>query len=50
VGNGWDRLHDGTVTDFIAVRFWPVFNVADAAISVGVALLLVGYLLRQRAG
>lgn len=50
VGNGWDRLHDGTVTDFISVRFWPVFNVADAAISVGVVLLLAGYLIRQRAG
>ena len=48
VGNGYDRLVHGTVPDFIAVHFWPVFNVADAAISVGVVLLLVGYLLRRR--
>lgn len=49
VGNGYDRLLHGSVTDFIALHFWPVFNVADSAISVGVVLLLAGYLLRQRA-
>jgi signal peptidase II len=51
VGNGYERLVNHTVTDFIAVHFWPVFNVADSAISVGVALLLLGYLVRsQRSG
>ncbi len=48
VGNGYDRLIHGTVTDFIALHIWPVFNLADSAISVGVALLLLGYLARQR--
>jgi signal peptidase II len=48
VGNGYDRLFHGMVTDFIATGIWPVFNVADSAISVGVALLLVGYLVRSR--
>ncbi|MDQ6743633.1 MAG: signal peptidase II [Candidatus Dormibacteraeota bacterium] len=48
VGNGYDRLLHGTVTDFIALHFWPVFNVADSAISVGVVLLLIGYVLRQK--
>ncbi len=48
VGNGYDRLVLHTVTDFIALHFWPVFNVADSAISVGVALLLAGYLVRSR--
>ena len=48
VGNGYDRLLHGTVTDFIALHFWPVFNVADSAISIGVMLLLIGYVLRQR--
>jgi signal peptidase II len=48
VGNAYDRFLHGTVTDFIALHFWPVFNVADSAISVGVALLLVGYVLRHR--
>ena len=50
VGNGYERLVERTVTDFIALHFWPVFNVADSAISVGVALLLVGYLVRSQRG
>ncbi|HSR23897.1 MAG TPA: signal peptidase II [Candidatus Eisenbacteria bacterium] len=48
VGNGYERLLNGTVTDFIALHFWPVFNVADSAITVGVVLLLAGYLVRSR--
>ena len=48
LGNGYDRLVHGTVTDFIALHFWPVFNVADAAITVGVILLLLWSVLRQR--
>jgi len=48
VGNGYDRVvHSGSVTDFIALHFWPVFNVADSAISVAVVALLAGYLLRK---
>jgi signal peptidase II len=49
VGNGFDRVVHGTVTDFINVHFWPVFNVADSAISIGVVALLVGYVLRKPA-
>lgn len=41
LGNAIDRLHDGQVTDMIAVWKWPVFNVADTAITVGVAMLLL---------
>ena len=47
VGNAFDRIAYGTVTDFINVHFWPVFNVADSAISLGVVALLAGYLLRK---
>ena len=47
VGNGFDRIMYGTVTDFISVHFWPVFNVADSAVSVGVVLLALGYLVRK---
>jgi signal peptidase II len=47
VGNGFDRVINGTVTDFINVHFWPVFNVADSAISIGVILMLAGYLIRR---
>jgi len=38
VGNLIDRLHFGYITDFIAVGIWPPFNVADSAITVGVAV------------
>ena len=47
LGNGFSRIVDGTVTDFINFHFWPVFNVADSAISVGVVLLIAGYVLRR---
>lgn len=50
LGNLIDRLHLSYVIDFIDVRlsFWPyVFNVADAAITVGVVLLLLTLLLPQ---
>lgn len=46
-GNGFDRLVYGTVTDFVNVHFWPVFNVADSAISIGVTILILGQLLRR---
>ena len=49
VGNGFDRVVFGTVTDFINFHFWPVFNVADSAISVGVVLLIAGSVLRPKA-
>ncbi len=44
LGNLMDRLRFGHVVDFIDVHVWPVFNVADSAITVGVALLLWGAL------
>lgn len=47
VGNGYDRIVHGTVTDFINFHFWPVFNVADSAISIGVVLLIATYVLRR---
>ncbi|MCC7106777.1 MAG: signal peptidase II [Chloroflexi bacterium] len=39
VGNMVDRLRTGYVVDFIDLRWWPVFNIADSAITVGVILL-----------
>ena len=47
LGNGYERIVYGTVTDFINFHFWPVFNVADSAISIGVVALLAGYVLRR---
>ena len=39
VGNLVDRLRTGYVIDFLDFRFWPVFNLADAAIVIGVVFL-----------
>ena len=41
LGNLIDRLAFGMVTDFIDVRYVPVFNGADSAISIGVAMLVL---------
>ncbi len=43
-GNLWDRMAQGTVTDFldfyIGEHHWPPFNVADSAIVIGAVLLM----------
>jgi len=48
VGNLLDRLRLGHVTDFFDFKFWPVFNVADSAIVVGV-LMMAWHFWRQDA-
>ena len=45
LGNAWDRLTRGMVTDFLQFFFgtyeFPSFNLADSAITIGAALLLI---------
>jgi signal peptidase II len=45
LGNVWDRLTLGYVVDFIQVYygkwFWPAFNIADSAISIGAVMLVI---------
>jgi signal peptidase II len=45
IGNVWDRIRFGMVTDFLAVRIyhyhWPDFNVADSSIVIGGILLVL---------
>lgn len=48
VGNLIDRLTIGEVTDFISVGNFAVFNIADASITVGVAVLLIGMWYNER--
>jgi len=40
-GNLSDRIIFGYVTDFIDVGWWPVFNLADSSIVVGISILIV---------
>lgn len=39
-----DRAGDGAVTDFIDLGSWPAFNLADVAITAGVALLALAFM------
>jgi signal peptidase II len=52
LGNLIDRLRDGAVTDFVRWRIgdarWPIFNIADAALLVGVVVLLAEPLFVRR--
>jgi signal peptidase II len=48
-GNLVDRVTLGYVVDFLDFRFWPVFNVADSAITVGAVLLAIS-MLKEEAG
>jgi signal peptidase II len=49
-GNLIDRMRSGEVVDFLDVGIgharWPVFNVADSAVTVGVLILALSYLRR----
>jgi signal peptidase II len=42
LGNLIDRIVFGPVTDFISVMSFPVFNIADSSITIGVGLLILG--------
>ncbi|MBU4149810.1 MAG: signal peptidase II [Candidatus Omnitrophica bacterium] len=44
IGNLIDRLFFGYVIDFIDVRIWPVFNIADSSITVGTLLLILSFM------
>ena len=43
IGNLVDRVRLGRVTDFIDFPLWPAFNVADSSITIGVAIIIIGY-------
>jgi signal peptidase II len=53
LGNLWDRIAIGKVVDFLLFHYggwsWPAFNVADSAITVGAALLILDSFRHSRA-
>jgi signal peptidase II len=48
IGNLFDRLRLGHVTDYIDPPYWPAFNLADTFIVAGVAVLLVALVAAER--
>jgi len=49
LSNLLDRVRLGYVTDFVDLRYWPAFNLADSFIVVGVGVLLAALLVRDAA-
>ncbi len=47
-GNLYDRLRFGYVIDFLDFRVWPVFNIADTSICLGVFFVLLSFLWRRK--
>ena len=45
IGNGIDRIFNGYVIDFIKIKYidFPVFNIADIVINIGVLILMISY-------
>jgi signal peptidase II len=41
IGNLMDRIFHGSVIDFIDFRIWPVFNIADSAVTISIILLII---------
>jgi len=48
IGNLIDRIRYGHVIDFISIGRFPVFNVADSCITVGVVVLLIGVWVQEK--
>lgn len=48
LSNFFDRLVWGNIRDFIDLKVWPVFNLADVAITAGVLLFLAGEIKRKK--
>ena len=50
MGNGFDRITNGYVIDFINLNFinFPVFNIADVSINIGLILIIYGFIKDKR--
>ncbi len=43
-----DRIRYGYVVDFIDFRIWPVFNIADSSITVGIFLFIISHFIKRK--
>ncbi len=48
LGNLIDRVRLGAVVDFLDFRVWPIFNLADSAITIGIIILLIWEIKKSR--
>jgi signal peptidase II len=48
LSNMFDRIRFGFVIDYLDFRIWPVFNIADSAITVGIAFIIIYYLFLEK--
>lgn len=49
LGNLFDRVYYGYVTDFLDIKIWPIFNLADTYVVIGVFFFLLHEFLQHRA-
>ncbi|MFZ2330659.1 MAG: signal peptidase II [Atribacterota bacterium] len=48
LGNLIDRFRIGSVIDFLDFRIWPIFNIADTSLNIGIFLLIIHFLFQQK--
>ena len=48
IGNYIDRIFRGYVVDFIDLKIWPIFNLADICIVVGCVLLCINFIKKEK--
>ena len=50
IGNLVDQFTLGFVTDFVAMGRFPIYNVADSAVTIGVGLMLLDMIIKEKNG
>ena len=50
IGNMIDRIISGSVIDFFDFKIWPVFNIADSAVFIGMFFIIWKYIILERGG
>lgn len=46
IGNAWDRLTAAHVVDFISLKYFAIFNIADIFITVGASLIVLAHFIK----